>query len=170
MSSKNSGTPPRKQKGDDQLLTAFDEVIPTSGSKKSTQGTPVKDEGQSKKTAPKSLYERLVGKSVITNEAKKSSVKAAIVNWFAKESAEERAIRHVLKNYRNKLTLETQNISKAVQKHKRRYQEQTIEFEKQEKQLIAWGLKGVIQKFHMQAWFRLERCKLQENITSEIEE
>jgi hypothetical protein len=60
-------------------------------------------------------------------------------------------------------------ITKAVQKHKRRFHEQTAEFDKQERQLIAWGLKGAIQKFHMQAWFRLERCKLQEKLTIEIE-
>lgn len=74
-----------------------------------------------------------------------------------------------MKNYRGKLTLELQQITKAVNRHQRRYQEQRHEFDKQEKQLIAWGLKGAIQKFHMQAWFRLERCKLQEKITSEIE-
>jgi hypothetical protein len=82
---------------------------------------------------------------------------------------QERAFRSILKTYRSKLTTEVTQITKAVQKHKRRFHEQTAEFDKQERQLIAWGLKGAIQKFHMQAWFRLERCKLQEKLTVEIE-
>ncbi len=42
------------------------------------------------KKPPKSLYERLVGKSAVTNETKRGSVKTALLNWFAKESAEVR--------------------------------------------------------------------------------
>lgn len=53
--------------------------------------TPTKVKGGSsadKKAPPKSLYERLVGKSTVTNEVKRGSVKSALMNWFAKESAE----------------------------------------------------------------------------------
>jgi hypothetical protein len=142
----------KQTSANEQNLPISKEVLPVSNAKK--PGTPTKegkDDGNKKQ--PKSLYERLIGKSLVTPEVKKSSVKTAIVNWFAKESADERAFRSMLKSYRNKLNLELQQISKAAQRHKRRHQEQTIEFEKQEKQLIAWGLKGVISKFHMQVSF-----------------
>jgi hypothetical protein len=49
----------------------------------------VKTSGSSNKPPSKSLYERLIGKSAITNEVKKQqTVKNALVSWFAKESAE----------------------------------------------------------------------------------
>jgi hypothetical protein len=49
----------------------------------------VKPSGNSSKPPSKSLYERLIGKSTITNEVKKQqTVKNALVSWFAKESAE----------------------------------------------------------------------------------
>jgi hypothetical protein len=102
------------------------------------------------KEPPKSLYERLIGKSSVVNEPKKQPMKNAIVGWFAKETAEERAIRITLKNYKTKLITELQQVTRAIQRHKRRVVEQAIDFDKQEKQLIAWGLKGAIPKFHMQ--------------------
>lgn len=64
---------------------------------------------------------------------------------------------------------ELQYITKAVVKHRRRIIEQIQDFEKQEKQLIAWGLKAALPKFHLQAWFRLARCRLQEETCVELE-
>jgi hypothetical protein len=74
-----------------------------------------------------------------------------------------------LKNYRTKLVQELQFIVRALTKHRRRIADQIQDFEKQEKQLIAWGLKGALPKFHLQAWFRLARSRLQETTCLELE-
>lgn len=74
-----------------------------------------------------------------------------------------------MKNYKAKLINELQFIAKAIVKHRRRIIEQIQDFEKQEKQLIAWGLKAALPKFHLQAWFRLARCRLQEETCVELE-
>lgn len=75
----------------------------------------------------------------------------------------------MLKNYRANLLAEQQVVLKAVAKHRRRLADQLAEFDKQEKQLYAWGLKCTLSKFRIQGWCRYARAKLQEQLSVEID-
>lgn len=53
-------------------------------------------------------------------------------------------------------------------KYRKKTLDQSSEYDKQERQLISWGLKAALPKFHMQAWYRMERCRIYENLSTEI--
>ena len=81
--------------------------------------------------------------------------------------------------------MENQNIVKANAKHHKRLLDQFIEFRKQEKQLCSWGLKFAVPTFRMQvshcntyyciadfglqAWVRLSRSSLLQEMSSELQ-
>lgn len=122
----------------------------------------------------KTVYERLIGKTPMSAAAESNkplgpSMVSTLGSWFSKESAEERTIRNQLKVYIKRLQNELQYIARAVVKHRKRVMEQIQDFEKQEKQLIAWGLKAALPKFHLQAWYRLARCHLLEEFCKELD-
>ncbi len=81
---------------------------------------------------------------------------------------QERAIRSLLKSYRSRLAQEIVLCNKAMTKYRKKTLDQSSEYEKQEQQLISWGLKTALPKFHMQAWYRLERCRIYEDLAKEI--
>lgn len=80
-----------------------------------------------------------------------------------------RLIRSYVKSYKTRLALESQTIAKANAKHNRRVADQFGEFKKQEKQLSSWGLKFAIPTFRMQAWVRLSRSALLEELSAELQ-
>lgn len=87
---------------------------------------------------------------------------------------------------------EMQYTSRAIAKYQKKLTDQVAEYERQERQLVSWGLKAALPKFHVQvelsrclislseqlftqsfpqqAWYRIERCRLYEKVASEIEE
>lgn len=83
-------------------------------------------------------------------------------------SKQERAIRSKLKSYKTRLGQEIILCNKAVLKYRKKTLDQSSEYDKQERQLISWGLKAALPKFHMQAWYRMERCRIYENLSTEI--
>lgn len=128
--------------------------------------------GNKRKTVE--AYHRILGrksyaKAETAESMKASSFKDSILGLFSKQSLEERVIRSLLKNYKIKLQNELQTVLKATSKHKRRLGEQAMEFDKQEKQLIVWGLKYVVPHFRMQAWARLSRSGLMKEMSQELE-
>eukprot|EP00981_Chlorochromonas_danica_P012691 scaffold5259_cov168-Ochromonas_danica.AAC.7 len=124
---------------------------------------------------PKALYERIVGKGSVFSinnlqkPAHRQSVGSTLANWFSRESPEERAVRLLLKTYRSNLLAEQQIVTKAINRHRKRLVDLILEHDKQEKQLIAWGLKTTLSRFRIQAWCRLARTRLQEQLSVEME-
>jgi hypothetical protein len=146
-----------------------------SGSNKGSKKEGSASTGDKKKNASretKTFYERIVGKTPLTTAPIKPSLsqplKNSIIRWFSKETTEERAIRSMIKIYRSKLQQEIQYSSRALARYQKKTSDQIVEYERQERQLISWGLNAVIPKFHLQAWYRIERCHLCEKLAEEI--
>ncbi len=78
-------------------------------------------------------------------------------------------MRASLRAYRSTLLSEQQIVVKAIMRHRKRLVDQITDYDKYEKQLLAWGLKTTLPKFRIQAWCRFARSKLQEQLSKEIE-
>lgn len=118
-----------------------------------------------------SIYSRIVERKTATvYKSTSSSISDKFMGLFSGESKEDRAIRSHLKAYKYKLQNELQLVIKANAKHRNRFLEQANEFTLQEKQLRNWGLFRIIPLFRLQAWARLSRSALLEEITGGLVE
>jgi len=75
----------------------------------------------------------------------------------------------MLKKYKKKLSEELKQVTKTQTKLAKRVTDQMQEFDFLEKQLISWGLPKYIPTFKMQAWFRLSRSMLLDDIIAEMQ-
>lgn len=87
-----------------------------------------------------------------------------VLGLVAGETAEERKTRLRLNWYRQILQAELEVVEKARQHFSNHGKNLAVEFELQELQLQKWGLLNILPAFRMQAWARVSRSALLEDI------
>eukprot|EP01031_Cornospumella_fuschlensis_P026625 gene26625-32174_t len=155
-------------------LAGYNQVLPAAQNRvtttENTRQNAIKTNDH--KQRQRSLYERVIGKSAQSTQAvkpKKQSVGSTIASWFSKETPEERLVRATLRNYRAMLQAEIVFVQKAIVRHRRRLLDLQNDFDKQDRQLVAWGLKTTLGRYRIQAWCRYARTSLQLNLSEEID-
>jgi hypothetical protein len=130
------------------------------------------DPSRPKRTPKLSCYARLVGKRREASVAEDPSSSSSMLSWarekvlglVAGETAEERKTRLRLNWYRQILQAELEVVEKARQHFSNHGKNLAVEFELQELQLQKWGLLNILPAFRMQAWARVSRSALLEDI------
>lgn len=119
-------------------------------------------------------YQRIFGKrkqglysnspDPLVNTSIFASFTDKFMGFLNRESSEERSIRNSLQWYKNYLLSEISLIKLAVGDHLEHGNALIIEFESQEYQLTKWGLNNVLQVFRQQAWCRVTRSAVLEEM------
>lgn len=127
-----------------------------------------------RRRAPKAnAYTRLVGRrrstQVMTDDISPANsvlawAKDKILGVFVGESAEERRTRQHLAWYKQVLLAELEVVDRARSHFNNHGKDLAVEFEIQELQLQKWGLLNILPAFRMQAWTRVSRSALLEDM------
>ena len=137
------------------------------------------DGGHDKKKKTNSIYYRIVGKRKQASaqgvtkicddpEASLSTVsnlKDKFWSFMAGESELERMTRLRLQWYKGLLQSELIVVERAKIHHRQHGQNLAQDFENQELQLQKWGLLNILPAFRMQAWARVSRASLLEDMS-----
>lgn len=152
------------------LATPF--KTPDSSPQKPVKGVRSKDRGAS-------IYYRIVGRKTMATigpmretvlddpEASLStisSLKDRLMSFMNGETELERKTRLRLNWYKDMLTNEVNIFKRAKLHHYKHGVDLALEFERQEIQLQRWGLVNILPVFRMQAWARVSRAGLLEDI------
>ena len=135
--------------------------------------SPSRDPSRPRRVPKVSAYARLVGKRrAHVSMADDPTVQSSVFSWarekvlglVAGETAEERRTRLRLNWYRQVLQAEIDVVAKARLHFSNHGKDLAIEFEMQELQLQKWGLLNILPAFRVQAWARVSRSALLEDM------
>jgi len=135
--------------------------------------SPSRDPSRPRRIPKVSAYNRLVGKRrTNVTMVEDPTAQTGMFSWardkvlglVAGESPEERKTRLRLNWYRQVLISEVDVVEKARQHFSNHGKDLAIEFEMQELQLQKWGLLNILPAFRMQAWARVSRSALLEDM------
>ena len=151
----------------------------SSSSSSSSSGGSGSHRSHSRGGVKQSCYARLVGKRrqsappLPEDPGTSTSVfgwaRDRVLGLVAGESAEERSTRLRLSWYKQVLQAELGVVEKARQHFGQHGRDLAIEFEMQELQLQKWGLLNILPAFRMQAWSRVSRSALLEDMAGVAE-
>ena len=136
--------------------------------------SPSRDPSRPRRTPKVSAYARLVGKRRATvTMADDPTTQSSVFSWardkmlglVAGESPEQRKTRLRLSWYKQVLMSEIDVVDRARQHFANHGRDLAIEFEAQELQLQKWGLLNILPAFRIQAWARVSRSALLEDMS-----
>ena len=114
---------------------------------------------------------KTVGEDPKTTVTTIGSLKNRLFSLVAGESAEERQVTKRLDWYKRLLQSEISLLKRSIQRFSEHSKSLIKQFESQEQQIQTWGLAHVVLKaFRMQAWARVSRSFLVEDLASVAEE